>query len=36
MHNEISMPQSSPFLLPVRIVIRRKSYSIKTEQTYLK
>jgi len=36
MRNEISMPQSSPFLESVRIVIRRKHYSIKTEHTYLK
>ena len=35
MRNEISMPQSSPFLESVRIVIRRKHYSIKTEHNYL-
>ena len=36
MHNDISMPQSIPFLLSVHIVIRRKNYSIKAKQTYLK
>ena len=36
MRNEISLPQSSPFLESVRIVIRSKNYSIKTEHTYLK
>ena len=35
MHNEISLPQASPFLEQVRQVIRCKNYSIKTEKTYL-
>ena len=35
MHNEISMPQSCPLPESVRVVIRRKHYSIKTEHTYL-
>ena len=35
MYNEISLPQSSPFLEQVRQLIRCKNYSIKTEKTYL-
>ena len=35
MHNEVSLPQSSAFLESVRVAIRSKNYSIKTEHTYL-
>ena len=35
MRNDISTPQTSPFLEQVRQVVRCKNYSIKTEHTYL-